>query len=266
MSGESQAYTIGDIGGHRCVVTKLPMTGHSREASIASGSSTTRLLGTFQAVEFVLIVGVGGGVPHYTDYSRHVRLGDVVMSGPGLAQSQQFVYQYCQTARLGEEGEITFETKSWCPAERTLQEIAGSLICSELGSEEPSPWLAQYNSAHQVLASLEDGPVWARPDSASDKLYMSLGGGDMIEVGHPGPGPGTEDPRQAGLPLLHLGPVAAGRGVALDDQLRQEFAYKNGVLAYDSELDSVVESVYGNRKDHYILIRGIADYKVSPCH
>ena len=29
--GETQAYTIGDIGGHRCVVTKLPMTGHSRE-------------------------------------------------------------------------------------------------------------------------------------------------------------------------------------------------------------------------------------------
>ena len=38
---------------------------------------------------------------------------------------------------------------------------------------------------------------------------------------------------------------------------------QNGILAYDSELDSVVESVYGNRKDHYILVRGIADYKVS---
>ena len=52
------------------MVTKLPMTGHSREASIASGSTTTRLLGTFQGVEYVLIVGVGGGVPHYTDYNR----------------------------------------------------------------------------------------------------------------------------------------------------------------------------------------------------
>ena len=28
----------------------------------------------------------------------------------------------------------------------------------------------------------------------------------------------------------------------------------------------MVESVYGNRKDHYILIRGIADYKVSGLH
>merc|ERR1719499_177480 len=83
----------------------------------------------------------------------------------------------------------------------------------------------------------------------------------MIEVGHPAPSQLGQDPRVAGFPVLHLGPVAAGRGVSLDDQLRQEFAYKNGILAYDSELDSVVESIYGNRKEHYMLIRGIADYK-----
>ena len=70
---------------------------------------------------------------------------------------------------------------------------------------------------------------------------MSIGGGDLIEVGHPTPRSGLEDPRMGGRHVLHLGPVAAGRGVALDDQLRQEFAYKNGILAYDSELDSVVE-------------------------
>lgn len=30
----------------------------------------------------MFLVGVGGGVPHYTDYARHVRLGDVVVSSP----------------------------------------------------------------------------------------------------------------------------------------------------------------------------------------
>ena len=65
------------------MVTKLPMTGHSREASIASGSTTTRLLGTFQGVEYVLIVGVGGGVPHYTDYSRSTRNKNVEESKRG---------------------------------------------------------------------------------------------------------------------------------------------------------------------------------------
>ena len=77
-------YTLGDLGCHRVVTTKLPMTaaaGEARDAAlIATGSTTTRLLGTFQGVEHVFIVGVGGAVPHYTDFDRHVRLGDVVIS------------------------------------------------------------------------------------------------------------------------------------------------------------------------------------------
>ena len=32
----------------------------------------------------MFLVGVGGAVPHYTDFERHVRLGDVVMSAPPL--------------------------------------------------------------------------------------------------------------------------------------------------------------------------------------
>lgn len=75
-------YTLGNIGAFKVVSTKLPMTGRTRDALIATGSTTTRLLGTFQDVEQVFLVGVGGGVPHYTDFSRHVRLGDVVLSAP----------------------------------------------------------------------------------------------------------------------------------------------------------------------------------------
>ena len=94
----------------------------------------TRLLGTFQVntslahllnisyfktlqgVEHVFIVGVGGGVPHYTDWNRHVscisvkstcsykfnlqvRLGDVVMAAPNR-DGQRFIYQYCQAAEV----------------------------------------------------------------------------------------------------------------------------------------------------------------------
>jgi len=62
------------------VSTKLPSVGSNREAMTATGNTTTRLLGTFQKVDFVFIVGVAGGVPHYTDYKKHVRLGDVVIS------------------------------------------------------------------------------------------------------------------------------------------------------------------------------------------
>ena len=205
------------------------MTGHTREASIASGSSTTRLLGTFQGVEYVLIVGVGGGVPHYTDYSRHVRLGDVVLAAPNK-EGQRFIYQYCQAAEVRQGGEVVFETKSWCPPELQLQILGEELV-------NDKSWLKGYEESVKEL----EGDGWSRPDQSTDKLFMSIGGGDLIEVGHPTPTQGTEDPRASGMSVLHIGPVAAGRGVALDDQLRQEFAYKNGVLAYDSELDAAVE-------------------------
>lgn len=33
------------------------------------------------------------------------------------------------------------------------------------------------------------------------------------------------------------------------------------IRCFDTELDAVVESIYGNRKDQYVLIRGITDYK-----
>ena len=47
--GEANVYTLGDIGKHRVVSTKLPMAGgQSRDALIATGGTTTRLLGTFQ--------------------------------------------------------------------------------------------------------------------------------------------------------------------------------------------------------------------------
>ncbi|XP_013380931.1 uncharacterized protein LOC106152015 isoform X3 [Lingula anatina] len=43
--GESNVYTLGYIGEHRVVSTKLPMIGHSRAAKISTGNTTTRLLG-----------------------------------------------------------------------------------------------------------------------------------------------------------------------------------------------------------------------------
>jgi len=48
LTGEANVYTLGDLGKHRVVTTKLPMTGNTRDALIATGSTTTRLLGTFQ--------------------------------------------------------------------------------------------------------------------------------------------------------------------------------------------------------------------------
>ena len=191
FAGESNIYTLGNIGAHRVVCTKLPTVGHDRSASIAAGNTTTRLLGkercpcicvcvvvlvlmkiscfffyclslpsfwdivyvlcmyriwvhlsslvqfyfnlanvfcvqfylnlawvfsvfspyhlcagTFQKVDHVFLVGTAGGVPHYTDYNKHVRLGDVVVATPPAGQ--KWVSSQCSlTVTIFTEGLIS---------------------------------------------------------------------------------------------------------------------------------------------------------------
>ncbi len=61
--------------------------------------------------------------------------------------------------------------------------------------------------------------------------------------------------------MLHLGPVASGtRRVVSDQHLRQSLSHSNHIRCYDPELDAVIESVCGNRKERYVLVRGATDY------
>lgn len=68
--------------------------------------------------------------------------------------------------------------------------------------------------------------------------------------------------RLPGRPVVHFGSVASGLGsVVRDDSRRHALAEEHGIRAFDTGFDTVVESIFGNRKDHYAFIRGIADYK-----
>ncbi|XP_050304002.1 uncharacterized protein LOC126741571 isoform X2 [Anthonomus grandis grandis] len=254
--GESNVYTLGNIGAHRIVCTKLPTVGHTREAMTAAGNTTTRLLGTFQKVDFVFLVGVGGGVPHYTDYNKHVRLGDVVVSCPIKKKS---IYLYCENAVVSEKG-CQFEIKNYSPNNFCLQDISTQLkVSADQDSATTPPWVKYLNEGLSILSSQKE-PDFRAPHADTDKLYMSIGERDLIEVAHPVPQDGSIK-RQEGSPRIHLAPVASGRQVVKDDRLRQQFATQVGALAFDCEFDAVIESILGNCKDSFVCIRGISDYK-----
>ncbi|XP_070166948.1 uncharacterized protein [Polyergus mexicanus] len=256
--GESNVYTLGNIGAHRIVCTKLPTVGHTREAMTAAGNTITRLLGTFQKVDFVFLVGVGGGVPHYTDYNKHVRLGDVVISHP-MPYSNKYTYIYCESAKMNENGNYHFETKEYCPPNLGLQEIAASLK-KEAENEAFPPWQKYTKEGLENLINQSEHDFNA-PSPESDKLYMAIGERDVIEVSHPIAPQDSVNKRIDGCSRIHLAPVASGRQIARDDQLRQKFASRFGALAFDAEMDAVVESILGNCRENFVVIRGIADYK-----
>ncbi|CAK9798675.1 hypothetical protein ANTPLA_LOCUS1725 [Anthophora plagiata] len=256
--GESNVYTLGNIGAHRIVCTKLPTVGHTREAMTAAGNTTTRLLGTFQKVDFVFLIGIGGGVPHYTDYNKHVRLGDVVISHP-TTLSKKYIYVYCESAKINEDGDYHFETKEYCPPNLCLQEIAANLK-DQSESETNPPWQMYLKEGLDMLSNQTEHD-FKLPPSESDKLYMAIGERDVIEVAHPTAPSDAAHKRTDGCPRIHLAPVASGRHIARNDQLRQKFATRFGALAFDAEMDAVVESILGNCRESFAVIRGISDYK-----
>lgn len=132
----------GNIGPHRIVCTKLPAVGHDRAAMIAAGNTTTRLLGIFQRVEYVFVVGCGGAVPHYTSYQRHVRLGDIVASAPSHIDTKHpYIYVFCDEAKKDPKaGTVTYATKSWRPPQQDLQMLAQQLQHINSSDTTFHPW------------------------------------------------------------------------------------------------------------------------------
>lgn len=254
--GESNVYTLGTIGAHRVVTTKLPSVGRTREAMTAAGSTTTRLLGTFQKVEYVFLVGVGGGVPHYTDYTQHVRLGDVVVSTAAPDLNDKYVYVFCEKADRNEEGGWDFEIKPYKPANYLLQDIASKLY-KQFSAKNNAPWDKYVAEGLQRLKGVPGR--WEPPEDATDRLCVEVGDGAFIEVSHPAP-QGDQIDNVGGL-RVHLSPVGGGRVVSCSESARAQFSRRTRVAVYDCELDAVLDSVIGNRKDCFISIRGICDYR-----
>ena len=53
------------------------------------------------------------------------------------------------------------------------------------GEEDPSQAVWNDYIADGIIKLSKDGVNFARPSDDTDKLYMSLGGSDVIEVTHP---------------------------------------------------------------------------------
>ncbi|XP_025078923.1 uncharacterized protein LOC112555000 isoform X3 [Pomacea canaliculata] len=250
--GESNVYTTGYIGEHKVVSTKLPAIGHIRAAQISSGSITTRLLGTFQNIEHVFIVGVAGGEPQFADYYRHPRLGDIVFS---KCDSKGNMYYHCDKITQDKTGETEFSLKTWAPRDFQLQRIVERFQDLRSANPDFAPWEPYIEEGRELLRGQEAN--FSRPAPETDRLYMSIGDNQVIEVQHPEPPDGSV--RRTDVPGVHFGTMGSGRPVR-GELSRHEFASRYGIVAFDSEFDQVLESIVGNRKDSFMFVRGVADY------
>ena len=82
-----------------------------------------------------------------------------------------------------------------------------------------------------------------------DKLFFTIGEKNVIEANHPEDLLGVSDRRQFGLPTLRFGKVGGGEKVTHDENLRHILCEQYGIVCFASDLDQVMESIEGNRKE-----------------
>uniref|UniRef100_A0A915AIG3 SAM-dependent methyltransferase Erg6/SMT-type domain-containing protein n=2 Tax=Parascaris univalens TaxID=6257 RepID=A0A915AIG3_PARUN len=256
--GDSNVYTLGCIGKHRVVATKLAAIGDTREATTSAGSITTRLLGNFQNVEHVFIVGVGGGVAHYTDAVRHIRLGDVVVSA---SDPDAYVFAHSYTLDRETDNINGFVVRRWNPSDNIITKIA-----KQMKDDMICEWNDFTKTTISHLNESNADVDFSRPPPEKDVLTLPVGGGNVVVIPHPN--------QERTDSVVHVGPVGGmvshkkptsneegedPRDAA--SQLRDRFAAEFGLRAVDAGFDSVIAAVNGSRIDSWTLIRGIADYQ-----
>ncbi|KAF3922895.1 hypothetical protein ABW20_dc0100236 [Dactylellina cionopaga] len=72
---DDNIYTLGSIGKHNIVIACLPK---GKLGAVSAATVAVQMAGTFTSIKFVLMVGIGGGVPN----KGKIRLGDVVVGTP----------------------------------------------------------------------------------------------------------------------------------------------------------------------------------------
>lgn len=206
-------------------------------------------------MEHVLLVGVCGGVPHYTDFYSHTRLGDVVVSA---ANGRGQVFVYCdKVTEDAAHGRLQYSLKSWTPGSTTLMDTARALVNDAYTDGKYPSWEEYAAAGAQLLSGQEVS--FDRPSVNTDRLFMNVGGDDMIEVAHPPVPPGAPALRPD-CPTIRFGAIASGKPITMGDEMRLEFAARHQCIGVDTEFDQVLESIVGNRQDSFLFLRGVADY------
>ncbi|KAL4866682.1 hypothetical protein BDV12DRAFT_172484 [Aspergillus spectabilis] len=85
---------LGELNGHYVVIVLLPEYG-----TVAAAHVVSDMLKTFPRLRFGLMVGIGGGVP---SEQNDIRLGDVVVSKPGIKHSGVIQYAYGKAVQGGQ--------------------------------------------------------------------------------------------------------------------------------------------------------------------
>lgn len=225
-------YSFGRIGSHNVVIAVLPAGtyGTNSAAMVATCMSYN-----FGSLQFYLMVGIGGGVP---SGEHDIRLGDVVVSKPGMRHPGVLQYDFGKTGRQGEFIQTGVLNK---PPQETLTAVA-ALEARHMMAENDiysflsdmvakHPFMRQkfsYQGAeHDILFRADYNHVDCAPTCATCDTSKAI----------------FRSPRSSNIPVIHYGLIASGNQVIKDaitrDKLREQF----DMLCFEMEAAGLMKLV-----------------------
>ncbi|OAP55862.1 hypothetical protein AYL99_10014 [Fonsecaea erecta] len=237
---DNNLYSPGRIGEHNVVIVCLPngLIGNNTAAAMAA-----QMMSTFRSMQFILMVGVGGGVP---SLEADIRLGDVVVSNPNQGYGGVIQYDFGKATPSG------FQRTGFLnsPPLLLLNAVAKARTNQLRGTSK----LLEHISKLRHLPEFTRGA--AGPDVLFEYTYNHEGGPTCQSCS--AEKQVTRQPRSNEEPVVHYGTIASGNQVVKDaaqrDSISKEFG---GVLCFEMEAAGLMNGF------PCLVIRGICDYADS---
>ncbi|KAH7020559.1 hypothetical protein EDB80DRAFT_677481 [Ilyonectria destructans] len=247
---DDNSYVLGNIEGHNIAMPILPDCGIS-----AATSALKSMKSTFPNLRFILMVGIGGGIP---TKKKDIRLGDVVVSQPNEQGGGVIQYDFGREEKDGYR-RVGIMNR---PPKQILSTVNKLKTESSLGKE-----LSKI--IETAVERFEDPEEWAHPDTKKDVLfqtdfshirYNSDESDDDCEMCSAS---ATDDnivkrvPRKTTYPKIHYGNIASGNTVMKNALKRDLVRRKENVICFEMEAAGIMNEA------PCMVIRGISDYADS---
>ncbi|KAH6714671.1 nucleoside phosphorylase domain-containing protein, partial [Leptodontidium sp. MPI-SDFR-AT-0119] len=242
---DHNAYTLGRVGKHNIVLAGLPLggTGTNSAAIVAD-----QMMHSF-TIRFGLMVGIGGGAP---SSDCDLRLGDVVVSKPGLDDGGVVQYDFGKTLPGG------FRRTHTLNKPPTVLLTALTKLMSE--HDHNGNKIAQYLEG---INKMKTPSNYKHPGPKYDQLYVSY-------YDHVDPDPKSSCDKCDSSKLVHradrgssndvqvfYGTIASGNRVMRSGVERDRLRKELGVLCFEMEAAGLMDNF------PCVVIRGICDYADS---
>ncbi|KAL2684541.1 hypothetical protein Neosp_005619 [[Neocosmospora] mangrovei] len=241
---DENSYILGNVKQHNIVMPVLP------EYGISSATSAVKsMISTFPKLRFILMVGIGGGVP---SKKNDIRLGDVVVSEPdgqggGVIQYDMGRMEIDTFVRVGVMNKPPKLLLS------TLRTLRSDLKQGKNLSKVLKKALNKCDDLEDCAYPGSEKDILFRPD------YPHLGGDDCDACNEDQNAKNIVErkSRKCNDPKIHYGNIGSGNTVMKDALVRDSIAEKENVICFEMEAAGLMNEW------PCLVIRGISDYSDS---